>query len=201
MPFGIVGAGLMGRELAVATARWPALLDLDVRPELVGVCDINPALLDWYESSFDSVVRTTGDYRELLADDRVEAVYCALPHHLHAEVYVDVIRAGKHLLGEKPFGIDRAANAAINAAIADHAGSLVRVSSEFPFYPGAQRVAAAVQDGRLGRIIEVRAGFLHSGDLDPGKPINWKRQAEFNGAYGCMGDLGMHVVHLPFRFG
>jgi predicted dehydrogenase len=199
--FGIVGAGLMGRELAVATARWPALLDLDVRPELIAVCDINPALLEWYERSFGSVVLTTGDYRELLADERVEAVYCALPHHLHAEVYVDVIGAGKHLLGEKPFGIDRAANAAINAAIADHAGSLVRVSSEFPFYPGAQRVAAAVGDGRLGRIIEVRAGFLHSGDLDPTKPINWKRVIELNGEYGVMGDLGMHVVHLPFRFG
>jgi predicted dehydrogenase len=50
-------------------------------------------------------------------------------------------------------------------------------------------------------VLEVRSLFLHSSDLDPRKPINWKRQARFNGAYGCMGDLGMHALHLPLRAG
>jgi predicted dehydrogenase len=50
-------------------------------------------------------------------------------------------------------------------------------------------------------IIEVNSGFLHSSDLDPDKPLNWKRMIEFNGEYGCMGDLGMHVCHVPFRAG
>ena len=53
----------------------------------------------------------------------------------------------------------------------------------------------------FGRIIEVEAGFLHSSDLDPHKPINWKRMIEFNGEYGCMGDLGMHVLPRPLRAG
>jgi predicted dehydrogenase len=50
-------------------------------------------------------------------------------------------------------------------------------------------------------VLEVRSLFLHSSDLDPAKPINWKRIARFNGEYGCMGDLGMHVCHVPFRAG
>jgi predicted dehydrogenase len=50
-------------------------------------------------------------------------------------------------------------------------------------------------------VLEVRSLFLHSGDLDPRKPINWKRIARFNGEYGCMGDLGMHALHLPLRAG
>lgn len=54
---------------------------------------------------------------------------------------------------------------------------------------------------RFGRIIEVEAGFWHSSDLNPLKPINWKRRLATNGEYGCLGDLGMHVVHLPLRFG
>ena len=53
----------------------------------------------------------------------------------------------------------------------------------------------------FGRVLEVRSLFLHSSDLDPGKPINWKRIARFNGAYGCLGDLGMHALHLPLRAG
>ncbi len=133
------------------------------------------------------------------ADPRVEVVYCALPHNLHEEVCVAALRAGKHLLIEKPVGIDLAANQAILGAIPD--GAFVRCSSEFPFYPGGQAVARWLAERRFGRIIDARASFLHSSDLDPGKPINWKRIAATNGAYGCMGDLGLHVLHLPLRAG
>jgi len=201
IPFGLIGAGLMGREFAAATARWPVLLDLDVAPELVALCDVNPALFDWYTENFPSIRIVTTEYRDLLQSDVVEAVYCAVPHHLHADLYVDAICAGKHLMAEKPFGIDLPANNRIMAAIHEHPEVLVRVSSEFPFYPGAQRIVRAVHENRFGTIIEVRSLFYHSSDLDPNKPINWKRIVDFNGEYGCMGDLGMHVVHLPFRFG
>ena len=126
-------------------------------------------------------------------------VCCAVPHNLHEEVYVAVLEAGKHLLGEKPFGIDLAANAAINRAIPP--GLVVRCSSELPFYPGGQAVARWIADGRFGRVLEVRSLFLHSSDLDPGKAVNWKRIAATNGEYGCMGDLGMHALHLPLRAG
>ena len=77
----------------------------------------------------------------------------------------------------------------------------VRCSSEFPFFPGGQAVARFDRERRFGAPIEVRALFLHSSDLDPEKPINWKRIADLNGEYGCMGDLGMHALHLPLRVG
>src|SRR3954468_12121181 len=198
--FGVIGAGLMGREFASAAARWMHLADLGVRPELAVVCDTNPDVLGWYER-LDPKPRLVGDYRELLADATVEAVYCATPHHLHEEIYVATLDAGKHLLGEKPFGIDLAANAAINRAAAAHPDLLVRCSSELPFYPGGQEVFRFIRERRFGRLLEVRSQFLHSSDLDPQKPINWKRRAELNGEYGCMGDLGMHALHLPLRAG
>jgi predicted dehydrogenase len=195
---GLVGGGLMGREFASAAARWVHLADIAVRPRLVAVCDTSPEALAWYER-LDPAPRLTSDYREVLADDSVEAVYCAVPHHLHEEIYVAALESGKHLLGEKPFGIDLAANEAINRAIAPRL--LARCSSELPFYPGGQAVARWIAERRFGRVLEVRSQFLHSSDLDPGKPINWKRIAALNGAYGSMGDLGMHAIHLPFRAG
>lgn len=195
---GLVGGGLMGRECASAVARWVHLADLGVRPELAAVCDTSPEVLAWY-GRLDPRPRLVSDYRELLADDAVEAVYCAVPHNLHEEIYVAVLEAGKHLLGEKPFGIDLAANEAINRAIPP--GALVRCSSELPFYPGGQEVVRWIAERRYGRVIEVRSQFLHSSDLDPAKPINWKRVAAVNGDYGCMGDLGMHALHLPLRAG
>lgn len=199
--FGVIGCGLMGKEFASAAARWCHLTGVDFEPRIVAVCDANPAAAQWFQDNVPSVNRAYSDYRELLADDEVEAVYCAVPHNLHERIYIDIIAAGKHLLGEKPFGIDRAANEAISAAISDNPHVVVRSSSEFPFFPGVQQIIKWVEEERFGRIIEVEAGFWHSSDLDPGKPINWKRRVATNGEYGCMGDLGLHVLHLPLRFG
>jgi predicted dehydrogenase len=198
--FGIVGGGLMGREFASAAARWAHLADIGVRPEIAVVCDLNPDVLAWYERLAPRP-RLVTDYAAVLADESVEAVYCAVPHHLHEELYTAVLGAGKHLLGEKPFGIDLAANETIMAAVAEHPDLLVRCSSELPFYPGGQEVFRFIQERRYGRVLEVRSQFLHSSDLDPAKPINWKRRAEFNGEYGCLGDLGMHALHIPLRAG
>ncbi|MDX1564011.1 MAG: Gfo/Idh/MocA family oxidoreductase [Phycisphaeraceae bacterium] len=199
--FGIIGCGLMGREFASAAARWCHLTDAAARPEIVAICDKNESLFDWYRSNFPSIGQATAAHTELLANRDVEAVYCAVPHALHERIYSDVLTAGKHLLGEKPFGIDRSANEAITRKIAGHPDLLVRCASEFPYFPAVQRLVAAVREGGLGDLIEVEAGYLHSSDLNPRKPINWKRQVEANGAYGCMGDLGMHVLHVPLRLG
>ncbi len=199
--FGIIGCGLMGREFASALARWCHLLDQDVVPRIVGVCDTNPSMLGWFTEHFDTIRIATQDYQELLDSPVIEAIYCAVPHNLHEQLYIDIIEAGKHLLGEKPFGIDQAANARILAAIHTHPQLLVRCSSEFPFFPGAQKIVQFIREERFGKIFEVQAGFLHSSDLDPNKPINWKRQVATNGEYGCMGDLGMHALHIPLRAG
>ncbi len=199
--FGIIGAGLMGREFASATARWCHLTEMTAKPELVAVCDKNPALYDWYRGNFPTIKQITDDYHQLLANPEVEAVYCAVPHNLHEQIYCDIIRSNRHLLGEKPFGIDRKANDAILQCIADHPGVVVRCSSEFPFYPPMQRIGKLIEEDFFGPLIEVNSGFLHSSDLNPAKPINWKRMIEFNGEYGCMGDLGMHPCHFPFRAG
>ena len=100
---GLIGGGLMGRELASTAARWVHLDELGVRPRLVHVCDVNPDTLAWYGRLADEP-RLSGDWRAVLDDPEVEAVYIAVPHHLHAELYVAALEADKHLLGEKPSG-------------------------------------------------------------------------------------------------
>lgn len=196
---GIIGGGLMGREAASAFGRWFALEDFPTRVQLTAVCDLNDSVLSWYKQ-INSVSLLTTDYRELINNDKVDVVYVAVPHNLHLQIYIDILRAGKDLLGEKPFGIDQEAAEAI-AAEAAKLGRFVRCSSEMPFLPGPQRVIAEVNSGRLGRIFEVRSGFLHASDMNAQKPINWKRQSQYCGQIGVMGDLGMHALHVPLRLG
>jgi predicted dehydrogenase len=201
MRFGIIGGGLMGREFASAAARWMHLQDMRVRPEIVALCDTNPAIHTWYQEHFPSLRQFTDDYRALLANPTVDAVYVAVPHHLHREIYCAAIQAGKHLMGEKPFGIDLPANQAILAEIQRHPDVFVRCSSESPFFPGMQQLCELFTQNAFGQIIEANTGFLHSSDLDPGKPINWKRTVACNGEYGVLGDLGLHALHVPLRAG
>lgn len=199
--FGVIGCGLMGREFASNAARWMHLTGMSLKPVIVAACDTNEGLLGWWKDNVSSLTTTTTDYEALLENPEVDAIYCAVPHNLHAKLYTDIIRAGKHLLGEKPFGMDLAQNREITRAIRENPNVTVRCSSEFPFFPAVQRIVRWAQEGKFGRIVEVESGFHHSSDLDPNKPINWKRMVAINGEYGVMGDLGFHVCHVPFRLG
>lgn len=199
--FGLIGCGMMGREFASATARWCHLTDLDAKPELAAVCNRSERPFPWFRAHFPGIQCYTQDYREILNHPGIDAVYIAVPHHLHQEMYCAAIQAGKHLMGEKPFGIDEPACQAMMSCLRQHPQVMARCASQWVFYPAAQRIGDLLNQQAFGRILEVNAGFLHSSDLDPNKPINWKRSLEFNGVYGCLGDLGMHVCALPFRAG
>ena len=198
--FAVIGCGLMGREFASVSMRWLHLLGDLPRPVILAACDLNDDNLNWFKQVPDCKY-FYHNYQEMLQNPEIEAVYCAVPHHLHAKVYGDVIRAGKHLIGEKPFGMDLAAMNEIEAAMAEHPEVFVRCASEFPFYPAVQQMVKWYREGAFGQIIEAKFTIKHSSDIDLKKPINWKRMKAANGEYGCMGDLGIHTQHLPFRLG
>ncbi len=196
---GVVGGGLMGRELAGVCGRWSQLVDHPAQPSIVAIADPSPAARDWFRR-LGSVDVLTDDWRELVDRPDIDVLYLAVPHNLHEEIFVAAADAGRDYLGEKPFGIDLAAAGRIVDAV-DASTSFVRVSSEMPFFPGAQRAFAYAASGALGDVLDVRSQFAHSSDIDRTKAINWKRRAETCGEIGVMGDLGMHVAHVPLRLG
>jgi len=189
----------MGREVASVLARWFVLENYPVQAELTAVCDPAEKQREWFRQ-IPSVKLLTADSEELLASANVDVVYVAVPHNQHETIYLHTLKADKDLLAEKPFGIDLR-SARVIAQAAKSSGRFVRCSSEFPFLPGAQRAYQIARAGKLGHVLEIRAGFCHSSDLDPTKPANWKRQVKTCGEIGVMGDLGMHAVHVPFRLG
>lgn len=197
---GIIGGGLMGREVAAAFARWPVLVDHPAEPRITSVCDVNPQAFTWFEK-LASLQSVTTDYRVMLDDPDIDVVYIAVRHDLHEQMYCDAIRAGKDALVEKPFGINLTAAQNIVACLDEHPDVFLRCSSELPFFPGAQWAYQRAASGELGTIIECSSGFSHSSDLDINKPVNWKRQKQYCGDAGVMNDLGLHAWHLPLRLG
>ena len=195
--FGVIGCGLMGREFASVSMRWLHLACELPRPVIVAACDLSPKNLDWFRQVPDTKYFYS-DYHELLANPEVEAVYCAVPHHLHAQVYGDVIRAGKHLIGEKPFGMDLAACEEVEAAMAGRPGvPCVRANSYCPPCSRWQWPRGRIRADHRGTLYDQR--FVRHG---PDKPSTGSATRDAaNGDHGRMGDLGIHTQHLPFRLG
>src|SRR5918997_785031 len=112
---GVIGFGWMGRVHAQAHARlrhhFP---DLGLVPELVAVADDVPGRAEVAAAQF-GFASATADWRELLADPRVELVSVTAPNWLHREIGVAVAEAGRHLWIEKPVGLT-AADAPAGAA-------------------------------------------------------------------------------------
>jgi len=81
--FGVIGCGLMGREFTSAAGRWCHLLNLDFRPSIVAACDVSPAARGWFEQNVPGIRQVTDDYRVLLDDPGIDAIYCAVPHNQH----------------------------------------------------------------------------------------------------------------------
>jgi predicted dehydrogenase len=98
---GIVGCGEVTQIM-----HWPSLQQLVDCYEVVGLCDISPLVLESLGKQWNIGILTT-DHRELVNRDEVEAVLVANPNAYHAEVTMDAIAAGKHVLVEKPMCINR----------------------------------------------------------------------------------------------
>jgi xylose dehydrogenase (NAD/NADP) len=102
--------------------------------------------------------RAHGSYEELLDDDELDAVYISLPNGMHHEWTLKAIDAGKHVLVEKPYS-RRAAEAEEAWDAAGRAGVIVMEAFMWRHHPQAAAALSLVEQGRIGRLREVRTTF------------------------------------------
>ena len=91
------------------------------------------------------------DYRELLKNPAIQAVHICTPHHLHASMAIDALRAGKHVLTEKPVAID-AADAAEMVETARTCGKHLAVCFQNRFNPTSVKAREVIDSGMLGKV-------------------------------------------------
>lgn len=135
---------------------------------------------------------------EVLADPEVDAVFIATPNHLHARQAIAALRAGKHVLIEKPMavGVDEAA-AAVRAA--REAGRLLGVGFHFRHHTLIAEARQQVAAGMVGDVLYATAQFNLTSSPPPRLTIAhapWKRDPEQMGGAGALMGMGVHLIDL-----
>jgi len=130
-----------------------------------------------------------GSYEALLADPEVDAVYIPLPNHLHAEWTLAAVRAGKHVLCEKPLALT-SGDAERMVAAADAAGLLLMEAFMYRLHPSWVAVCELVASGRIGRLVAIQSWFSYFND----DPTNIRNILEYGG--GALFDIGCYSVNL-----
>jgi predicted dehydrogenase len=134
-----------------------------------------------------SIPKAYGAYEDLLADPKIEAVYIPLPNHLHAEWVKKAADAGKHVLCEKPFGMN-AEETRQSIAHAQARGVLLMEAFMYRFHPQWRRVRELVAIGEIGAVRAVHTFFSYS-NMDP---ANIRNILEVGG--GAIPDIGCYAV-------
>lgn len=185
LTFGIVGCGLIGHKRARALGKHQLAACADVQLE-------NAQRLAQQTPGCTA----TADYQDMLHDSRIQAVIVATPNDLLAPIALDAIRAGKHVLIEKP-GARNAAELQPLRTEADKRGVTAAVGFNHRFHPSFQRARTLVDSGECGPVMYVRGRYGHGGRL--GYEKEWRADPAKAGG-GELLDQGSHLIDLARWF-
>jgi len=176
--YGVVGTGARARG-----SHLPILLDYIPEAEIVALCDITPENLQEGLKICGGKPAGYSDYRRMLtAHPELDAVVVVVPNFLHAQVAIDAMKAGKHVLTEKPVATDLA-DAARMIETAARTQRILQVGFEWRYSPVFHRMADLIRQGAIGKV-EIVYSALFRGDWNPkswkytdshtGKLTNWR---------------------------
>ena len=188
---GVIGWGFMGKTHTQALRSiglfYPGI-DFEVRLRCICTRRIEMAREAMRVAGFETC---TDDYRELLAMEDIDVVSICTPNAQHEEMAIAALKAGKHVYLDKPVAVTGESAMRI-AKAAQESGLHTRVAFNNRYMPAMLRARQLVEEGRIGRVMQFEARYLHSGSIDPDKPIGWKQQMQG----GVLLDMGSHVLDL-----
>ncbi|MEU8657551.1 Gfo/Idh/MocA family protein [Actinoplanes philippinensis] len=190
----VVGFGWMGHAHTRAYLRvrhqYP---DLPIVPHLVTVADPEPGRAEAAAAQYGFATAAT-DWRDVLADPRVEAVSITAPNFLHREIGAAVAESGRHLWIEKPVGLT-GDDARGVAGAATKAGVRSTVGFNYRAAPAVAEARALIAGGAIGRVTNARFRFFSDYAAHPDGALSW-RFTRSHGGSGVLGDLASHAVDL-----
>lgn len=181
----IIGAGFVGR------AHIDALRRLGV--PVVGVLGSSPERSEESRSAL-KLSRAYRSLDELAGDSAVHVVHICTPNYLHFEQASTLLRAGKHVMCEKPVAMTTRESAALIALAREH-GRVGGVCYNLRYYPLCREARARVASGAVGEPRLVHGNFLQDWLLYP-TDWNWRLETELGGDLRAVSDIGTHWLDL-----
>jgi predicted dehydrogenase len=162
------------------------------------VCDVDGAWATKRAGEW-AALRTFTDFHEVLADREVDAVEILTPHHLHCDMTVAALEAGKHVSVQKPMALNLA-EADLMVAAADASDRVFRIFENFRYYPPYVRAREMIAAGEIGEPISIRVKVI-GGDPKYGwnvplKSWAWRVNESLSGGGPAIFDHGYHVFSL-----
>jgi len=193
---GMIGYAFMGAAHSQAWRNAPSFFSLPLTPERAAICGRNATAAGDVAARFGWESVET-DWRHVVARPDIDLIDICTPGDTHAEIAIETLEAGKHVLCEKPLANSVAEAEAMATAAQKAALSGVRSMVGFTYrrVPAIGLAQRLVADGRIGTIRHVRAQYLQDWIVDPKAPLFWRLRREVAGS-GALGDIGAHIVDL-----
>lgn len=156
------------------------------RNRLGAVASRNQAAADAYAREW-KIERALGSYEALLADPEIDVIYISLPNHLHAEWSIKALRAGKHVLCEKPLALTVDEVDAMKAA-AQESRTVLAEAFMYRHHPQTLRVKEILDSGELGQLQLIKGAFTFTLNREG----NFRLSAETGG--GSIWDVGCYPI-------
>ncbi len=186
---GVIGGGYMGKAHSVAMASVGAVFNTALRPRLEMIAASSAESAERYRAAF-GFHRATGDWKELVADDRVDAIVIATPQNMHRDIAQAAFALGKPVMCEKPMG---ASLADAKAMVAAAQGHINMVGYNYIRTPAAQYARQLIGDGVIGDVTFFKGENAEDFLADPALPVTWRTDGIAN---GCIGDLAPHLFNM-----
>jgi predicted dehydrogenase len=190
---GLIGSGFIGRAHAIALQEVGAVFPDVAAPACEILADRDAAQAAKSAAAM-GFARSTGDWRELVADLTVDIVDICSPNYLHREMALAAIAAGKHVWCEKPLALD-AAEAQEVASAAAHAGVVHLIGFNYSQNPLIRLAQSMIAAGELGKVLGFSGRYFEDYMADPAVPHSWRCERKLAGA-GALADLGSHLVDM-----
>ena len=194
---GVIGFGFMGKTHIYGYKTIPLYYSsLPFKINLIGICanHLGNAQNACETLGFEYA---TDDMQKIINDKRIDTINICTPNYLHKQALLSALDAGKNIYCDKPLTISYA-DASEVAKKAKITKVITQMALQYRFYPATLRAKQLIEQGALGRILSFRACYLHSGSVDPNKPIGWKQDLTQGGG-GVLVDLGSHVLDLLYH--
>ncbi len=191
---GVIGAGFMGKPFAIALQMAKKFFGSALKDVSLRVLATTTEETGKNRADDLGIEEWTGDWKSMVRRDDIDAVIIAVPNYLHKEMVIEAARNGKHVLCEKPLGLNGAEGKEMYEAV-KKAGVRHMVNFCYRGTPAIRLVKRWIEEGKLGRIISFRSAYLQDWGNEDGVLLSWRFQKRYSGA-GCLGDVGSHVIDI-----